>query len=51
MTPFKAPIDDILFSLNKVAGADQLPDWDVETVVEIIGHFASFAEGESGWYW
>ena len=46
MTPFKAPIDDILFSLNKVAGADQLPDWDVETVVEIIGHFASFAEGE-----
>jgi len=46
MTPFKAPIDDILFSLNKVAGADQLPDWDAETSADIIGHFASFAEGK-----
>lgn len=46
MTPFVAPVDDILFSLIKVAEADLLPDWDAELAAEIIGHFANFAEGE-----
>lgn len=46
MTPFKAPVDDILFSLNRVAGADGLPDWDADLAGEIISHFAAFAEGE-----
>lgn len=46
MTPFKAPVDDILFSLNKVADAACLPEWDAEMAGEIISHFASFAEGE-----
>ncbi len=45
MTPFKAPIEDILFSLNQVAGAPDLPDWDSEMAGEILTHFAAFAEG------
>jgi len=45
MTPFKAPLDDILFSLREVAGVRDLPEWDDELAAEIIGHFASFAEG------
>ena len=45
MRQFHAPVDDILFSLRHVARADQLPDWDDELAGEIIGHFASFAEG------
>ena len=45
MTAFHAPLDDILFSLRHVARADRLPDWDDELAAEIIGHFASFAEG------
>lgn len=43
MTEFHAPVDDILQSLN-LAGRD-LPGWDGETAAEIVGHFASFAEG------
>lgn len=46
MTPFKAPLSDILFSLNDVAGASVLPDWDAELATELGGHFAAFAEGE-----
>ncbi len=46
MTPFKAPLDDILFTLTHVAGADSLPDWDADFAAEIGGHFAAFAEGE-----
>ena len=46
MKPFQAPLEDILFSLNHVAGANSLPDWDAEIASEIGGHFASFAEGE-----
>ncbi|KCV81305.1 Acyl-CoA dehydrogenase [Actibacterium atlanticum] len=46
MKPFKAPLEDILFSLNHVAGADALPDWDGDFAKEIGGHFAAFAEGE-----
>ena len=43
MTEFHAPVDDILHSLN-LAGRN-LPGWDGETAAEIVGHFASFAEG------
>lgn len=46
MKPFKAPLEDILFSLNHVAGANELADWDVGFAGEIGGHFAAFAEGE-----
>lgn len=46
MKPFKAPLDDILFSLTHVAGAAALPDFDAGFTAEIGGHFAAFAEGE-----
>jgi alkylation response protein AidB-like acyl-CoA dehydrogenase len=46
MKAFAAPLDDILFSLNHVAGANQLEDWDGDFGAEIAGHFAAFAEGE-----
>ncbi len=46
MKPFVAPVEDILFTLNHVAGASDLPDWDADFASEIAGHFASFAEGE-----
>ncbi|WP_373049992.1 acyl-CoA dehydrogenase family protein [Thalassovita aquimarina] len=45
MKPFAAPVDDILFTLEKV-GADALPDWDGDLIREITQHFASFAESE-----
>ncbi len=45
MTPFKAPIDDILFSLAHVAGADTVEGWDHETAADILDHFGAFAEG------
>ncbi|MFS4581482.1 acyl-CoA dehydrogenase family protein [Phaeobacter sp. C3_T13_0] len=46
MKPFKAPLDDILFTLNHVAGASALPDWDADFAAEIGRYFATFAEGE-----
>ncbi len=46
MKPFKAPVDDILFSLEQVAGAARIPGWDGALAAEIIGHFAVFAENE-----
>ncbi|WP_282181210.1 acyl-CoA dehydrogenase family protein [Aliiroseovarius marinus] len=46
MKPFEAPLDDILYSLNHVAGAADLPDWESDFAAEIGAHFASFAEGE-----
>ena len=46
MKPFKAPLDDILFSLNHVARANTLPDWDPNFAAEIGSHFSAFAEGE-----
>jgi hypothetical protein len=46
MKPFSAPLDDIFFSLNHVAGASALPDWDADFATEIAQHFAAFAEGE-----
>lgn len=45
MTAFRAPVEDILFSLVEVARADRLPGWDGEVAREVIGHFAAFAEG------
>jgi alkylation response protein AidB-like acyl-CoA dehydrogenase len=46
MKPFVAPVADILFSLNEIAGAKRIADWDAEFAGEIAGHFAAFAEGE-----
>jgi alkylation response protein AidB-like acyl-CoA dehydrogenase len=46
MKPFAAPVADILFSLNEIAGAKRIPHWDAEFTGEIAGHFAAFAEGE-----
>ncbi|WP_180899974.1 acyl-CoA dehydrogenase family protein [Martelella soudanensis] len=45
MTAFKAPVEDILFSLVSVAGAGRLPDFDQDMARDIVGHFAGFAEG------
>jgi alkylation response protein AidB-like acyl-CoA dehydrogenase len=44
MTAFRAPTDDILFSLIHVAGAGRLADWDDDLAAEVIGAFAAFAE-------
>jgi hypothetical protein len=30
MTSFTAPVDDILFSLETIADANRIPDWDSE---------------------
>lgn len=46
MTPFRAPLDDILFSLTHVAKAGEVEGFDADLVAEIGGHFAGFAEGE-----
>jgi len=46
MTPFSAPLDDILFSLAHVAGADAVPGWDGDFAAGIAQHFAAFAEAE-----
>jgi len=46
MKPFSAPLDDILFSLEHVAGASVLPHWDKDLAAEIGAHFAAFAEGQ-----
>lgn len=46
MTPFTAPLDDILFTLTHVAGAGTVPDWDADMAREIGAHFAAFAERE-----
>ncbi|NDR56211.1 acyl-CoA dehydrogenase family protein [Aliiruegeria sabulilitoris] len=46
MKPFQAPLDDILFTLTHVAGANELPEFEAELTQEIAGHFASFAEAE-----
>lgn len=46
MSEFKAPVEDILFSLECVAKASKIDGWDAELVREIVQHFAHFAEGE-----
>lgn len=45
MTPFQAPVEDILFSLE-VAGAARLAGWDTDLAREIVTQFARFAEAE-----
>ena len=45
MITYKAPVEDILFSLEHVARADSLKDFDIDTHREIAVHFATFAEG------
>ena len=45
MKPFSAPIDDIMFTLEHVAGAPRLEMFDAELSREIAQHFAAFAEG------
>ncbi len=45
MTPFKAPIEDIMFSLTAIAGAGDLDGWDSGLCQEILDHFGAFAEG------
>lgn len=45
MTPFEAPVEDILFTLDHVAQAGRLPGWDAELTREIVTQFARFAEG------
>ena len=44
MSPFSAPVEDILFSLTHVARAGELDHYDAETTGEILTHFAHFAE-------
>lgn len=44
MTHYKAPVDDILFSLNHVAGAHAVAQWDSGLCAEILSHFAALAE-------
>jgi alkylation response protein AidB-like acyl-CoA dehydrogenase len=46
MKPFVAPLDDILFSFNHIAKAEQVDTWDEDFTREIGQHFAAFAEGE-----
>lgn len=45
MTSFTAPVNDILFSLETIADANRIPDWDSDLASEIIAHFGAFAEG------
>lgn len=45
MSDFKAPLDDILFTLRHIADAPSAPGWDDDVAADIITHFAGFAEG------
>lgn len=45
MSDFHAPVDDILYSLDHIADAARIPDWDIDTAKEILSHFAQLAEG------
>ena len=46
MISYRAPVQDILFTLRDVAGAHGLPDWDEGLWSEVAGAFAAFAENE-----
>lgn len=46
MTSFHAPVADILFILEHVAGASRLPGWDADLAREIVTQFARFAQAE-----
>ena len=45
MFDFKAPQDEILFSLVHVADATRIPSWDSGMAGDIIAHFSNLAEG------
>lgn len=45
MVPFITPFDDIVFTLQHVARAGRLGDWDEDTTRDVLGHFAQLAEG------
>ena len=45
MTPFQAPVDDILLALD-LAGAARLPDWDDDLAREVLVQFARLAEAD-----
>ena len=44
MKPYRAPLDDILFSLVHVVGAGRLAAFDPDFAREVGSHFAAFAE-------
>lgn len=44
MFSFKAPVEDILFSLRHVAQVNTLPDWNDSDAEDVLTHFAEFAE-------
>jgi len=44
MHSFKAPVDDILFSLRHVAQVNKLDSWDDTIAEDVLGHFAEFAQ-------
>ena len=46
MKAFKAPVDDIFFCLNHVAGVQQLSDWDDELAAQVVEVYAKVAEQE-----
>ncbi|MCY4426588.1 MAG: acyl-CoA dehydrogenase family protein [Halieaceae bacterium] len=46
MTPYKAPLQDIFFSLREIAGAQRIPEWDEDLALEVASAFANFAENE-----
>lgn len=45
MIPYKAPVDDILFTL-RACGAEDVEGWDDALITQITEAFASFAEAE-----
>lgn len=45
MTPFKAPVDEILATMRDVAGGADVQGWDDDLARDIVEAFADFAEG------
>lgn len=45
MLTFKAPTDDILFTLEHAACGSETTGWDGDLTRDVIEHFAQFAEG------
>lgn len=44
MTSFRAPLEDILFTLHHLSGAEALPGWDADLATEVVTQFARFAQ-------
>ena len=45
MSEFKAPLEDIVFSLDQIANAGRLASWNKDEAEEILDYFAKIAEG------